>query len=36
MRGDEVVELLNVVTLQRVDDDLAFHRIAGIDEHRFP
>jgi hypothetical protein len=33
MCRDEVIELLNVVTLQRLDHSLAFGRVAGIDEH---
>ncbi len=36
MRGDEIVELLNVITLQRFNHGFAFSRIAGVDEHRFP
>ena len=33
MRGDEIVELLHVVALQRFDDGLAFRGVARVDEH---
>ena len=33
MRGDEIVELLHVITLQRFDDGLAFRGVARVDEH---
>src|SRR5689334_3981010 len=34
MRGNEVIDLLNVVALQRVDDGFALRRVARVDEHR--
>ena len=33
MCGDEVVELLDVVALQRFDNCFALRRVSGIDEH---
>ena len=35
MRRDEIVELLNVMTLQRFDNSLPSARVARVDEHRF-
>src|SRR5690349_12107611 len=35
MRGDEVIKLLNVVPLQRVDHCFSFVSFAGVDEYCF-
>ena len=35
VRGNEIIELLNVVTLQCLDDYFSFACVARVDEHRF-
>src|SRR6185295_9477575 len=35
MRGDEVVDLLHVVTLQRFDNSFAFGCVTGVDQYGF-